>query len=705
MAKRTKRVRQDVSRAEFSKVLTVRVDAGDAETILKLKLQHLIVLEALENANLTHTRVVSTAEIANVLTATDRKRLEESYANNLGRIIAKILELLCTRGLVFSLTAANGRCFFGSVRVLSPDGGQAPIILSRRSKVLELVREAVTKHGRGVRVADVVEHAAASEYADDIPPIEITRDVLSLEQTGELSIIARLRGDGKGVNLYLPSELDPKQYMPTEPLTWLEQVINAFDSIWADHAKAAAEGLLPHPVSTGEVRAWLKTSMENHANLNDPMILINAMQQLARTENPTLRKIKRGDRKAVLWAPVGVKDKELRLSDAYPSDMERVTEAVKRAVKRLGRPVNAKDVGQEFALDPFLQPVGSQRTFELLSEAAKANAEVGGDGWTKRARQRIFRAGRLVGRTYYCVDNVQEANAYIRLRQLDSQWAASGADEELSAVASCVLRSLAAGRVLHLVTQAKDILRKVDDILIDTNCDGTTHREANDLRRQVSECEQSALNWLSSHASETQNLPAEVSMEIPGWTGKDIFPILLPLYPFANETKSAKKVTLYLAQSIRRIPNPEYRHRFSDTHNTAVAFLFDRTDALLYIAKQWGGHECCLQAMIARNELGLLRDPRFVFPAFESSDFEVRLAGVACLAFLWSEEGNRLLKEVATSDPDFGVRQSALWAYAFAGGGGAVELTSNLAEGDAHPHVRSFAKQMLEPNDKGLWAL
>src|SRR5205085_6814167 len=119
----------------------------------------------------------------------------------------------------------------------------------------------------------------------------------------------------------------------------------------------------------------------------------------------------------------------------------------------------------------------------------------------------------------------------------------------------------------------------------------------------------------------------------------------------------------------------------------------------LYIAKQWGGHECCLQAMIACSELGLLRDPRFIFPALESSSFEVRLAGVACLAFLSSDEGNELLKQVAIDDPDSGVRQSAIWAYGFVEGKEALELMSSRAAEDAHPHVRSFAKQMLEPND------
>jgi len=68
--------------------------------------------------------------------------------------------------------------------------------------------------------------------------------------------------------------------------------------------------------------------------------------------------------------------------------------------------------------------------------------------------------------------------------------------------------------------------------------------------------------------------------------------------------------------------------------------------------------------MLASRELGYLRDPAFVLPT-QSSSFEVRLATIACLAFLWSDEGTSRLKDAALHDHEPGVRQSALWAYAF----------------------------------------
>lgn len=706
MGRLIKSRRRDEKQVMANEVTSSRKNADAAKSILKLKLEHLIVLEALENASSSYKRVVNTAEIASALSPSDRKRLEETYSNSLGDILAKILTLLCARNLVFSMLAANKRRFYGSVKSLSPNDVQAPTIQSRRRRVLDLVQETVTTLQRAVRIADVIEHAATITAANHIPSIEITRDVLSLEQTGELRIVGRVRGDGRGINLYLPSELDPTHYMPTEPLTWLEQVVKVFNQLWAEHiSESATEGVNPRPVSTSEVRVRLKASLGKCPTLDDPMIVVNAMQQLARTENPVLRKVMRGNQGAVLWVPIGVRDEDLNLVNVYISDLSRTTEAIRRAVTRLGRPVNSKDIKLEFERDSSLQPIGSQRTFELLSEASRRNrlSKVKERGsYTGRG---VFRVGRIGGTAYYCIDDMRAANLYIQVRQLELQWIDSGAGQELSAAESCTLLSVAVGRVLRLVCEAKNILQEIDAILGNENCEGETLRIANHLRKQVDECRLNSLSWLSSHSSEAETLPTDVSMEVPGLTGKDLLPILTPLYPYAVNTKSPVKLAMYLARAIRRVPNPDHLNRFSDNYTNAVELMFDRADALLYIAKQWGGHECCLQAMIAKSVLGLLRDPRFVFPALSSPSFEARLAGVACLAFLGSDEGNRLVKEVAINDPDFGVRQSAIWAYGFAGGEDAIELISNRAETDTHPHVRSFAKQMLEFSDSGWWAL
>jgi hypothetical protein len=52
-----------------------------------------------------------------------------------------------------------------------------------------------------------------------------------------------------------------------------------------------------------------------------------------------------------------------------------------------------------------------------------------------------------------------------------------------------------------------------------------------------------------------------------------------------------------------------------------VPYLFDQTDAFIYAARKWGGKECCFQAMLAGNNLGLLRDLNFILPGLSAKDF------------------------------------------------------------------------------------
>jgi hypothetical protein len=150
-----------------------------------------------------------------------------------------------------------------------------------------------------------------------------------------------------------------------------------------------------------------------------------------------------------------------------------------------------------------------------------------------------------------------------------------------------------------------------------------------------------------------------------------------------------------MTRQVRRTPNPKFEYRFSGNSDLAAEFFFDPTDALIYAAKRWGGRECSLQAMLASRELGYLRDPAFVLPGLKAPSFEVRLAAVACLAFLWSDEGTSRLKDSALHDHEPGVRQSALWAYAFAGGADARSLFTKAESDDPNHLVQEFASQTL----------
>lgn len=160
-----------------------------------------------------------------------------------------------------------------------------------------------------------------------------------------------------------------------------------------------------------------------------------------------------------------------------------------------------------------------------------------------------------------------------------------------------------------------------------------------------------------------------------------------------------------VSNKIRRFPNPEFHSRFSSESHAAAEHLYDKSDALFFAATRWGGSECNLQAIMASEELGWLRDSRFVYTATRSPIFEERLKAVSCLAFLWSEQGIALLRDMTITDHEPGVRQSALWAYGFAGSEGAHELLQKRAASDPDSRTRAFFMAMLaclEVNN-GLW--
>src|SRR5205085_12560577 len=126
----------------------------------------------------------------------------------------------------------------------------------RRRLVLGIVYRAVEHFGRAVRTGDVLDFAVGLQDEVNIAPELITRDILNLSWTGELTVVGTVRGDEKGINLYLPSDLNPESYMPTEPLTWLEEVAQAFTELWEEELnRATGEGRRPRPISIEQVRS------------------------------------------------------------------------------------------------------------------------------------------------------------------------------------------------------------------------------------------------------------------------------------------------------------------------------------------------------------------------------------------------------------------------------------------------------------------
>ena len=597
---------------------------------------HSVVLRAVEVANLAFRRVVSVDEIIAALTAKEIELLQMTYANALSIIVSKILQLLRLRGAVFSPGKVGTRYYYGVRDVLDPTTTSLPTEESRRRRVLGLVRKTVAELGRAVRTADVVEYAASSPTAADLPPHLIMRDILNLKETGELRLVGSVRGDGKGINLYLPVELNPEDYLRPSAPTWLEGVASAFNELWDEHvAQATADGRKPRPLSTGEVRARLSTSSQYAENLADPIILVNAMQQLSRTKNPVVRKIKRPKQKAVLWAPAGVEDSALDAGDAYASDTERVSEAVRRAEQALARPVTVRDVQDQIELDPSLLPTGSSRLISVLSEAAKERIASGKDGRRRsRVVQHVHRIGKVADVSYYSTSRTPETEAFIKFKGLELCWTAIHASEELAALRLCSLPTVAIGRAMLVLTGTADILTSLNPLRSEGHLHDEQRPQADELLSNVMEIADLAREWLYEHGTNDRRLPQSVHAAVPGWTVDELLEVIRPFYPRLQTIRKNSQLLGLMGDAIRRVPNAEYVNRFSPNQRMASEYLFDRTDALIYAAKQWGGHECCLQATLAGNELGHLRDIRFVLPALDEEGFSARLAAVSCLAFL-----------------------------------------------------------------------
>lgn len=393
----------------------------------RLKAEHEIVLRALEIANISYTRVATVSEVITALSLSEKdvRRIKKAYKKELTSAVSSILNQLLARQIVFSPGRVGANRYYGSVKALAPESRTLPAQTSRRQRVLELVKGTVAQLNRSVRIGDVLKYAAKCPEVHDLTTAEITHDVLSLKQTGELQVAGSpLRKDNQGIHLYLPADLNPEHYVTVEPLTWLDEVLYAIRDLWNERKKQSTdENRLLKPISTGEVRLQLRSAPHPHENLKNPQRLVSAMIQLSQTDAAVIRKVKRPGQKASLWVPCDVLDEMLDITDVYANDAERIGEAVRRAVERLGRPVTQREISGEIKMDDTLQPIGSSSLFQIISDASKLLID-GGDG-TRRERvlQRVYRVGKVNGESYYyhSADGVRDAHTFVCLRQINSR--------------------------------------------------------------------------------------------------------------------------------------------------------------------------------------------------------------------------------------------------------------------------------------------
>ncbi len=749
-----------------------------SNVVVTLKPAHAVVLGALGVANVALGRPVTPAEVAQALTLGDRRVLIAAYRDDgVGLRVAKVLDQLRTRALIFSPGRIGKARYYGHPQYLSGTAATLPTHTARRQRVLALLRSAVTAAGEPVQVHEVVTHAATRPDARDLTRVLIVRDLGNLLRTGDVVVHDTVRGGAvTGTNLYMPADMTLASLRTTGqrsgPRSWLQEVEATVATLWAEECAAAATaGRRPRPVTTPAVRAALAaraTSGSTFARdgLADPRLVPNAMLSLAGGSRPYLRVVgappadaggrSRDDATqpsatgempvahlpgaALLWVPAAVPDSALDSANAYANDSARLTEAVRRACRHRAVPaVQRRAVEDEVTRDPALTPAGAQSIARLLSELVREQLADGAGGRQARVHRPILAAGRVGGETYYVVGieasidgtevlvdgelpRLHLARAYVAMLCHVASWRALAVDDRLSAIAQATVPSIAFGRALALQaevaalrTDALAIIETVEIIeravgagrldgvntvrahgrsVIDAATCALTDIEDAVRRFGGAVCDPCADNdtQTARHgAADAAQLPAVVDGIVPGWTAAELLPILKPIYPAAQRVTDPIEMVPLLEWAVRRVPNPDFTQR-----RYGAELLFDQTDVLLYAAKQWGGHECLMLAGLAEHELGFLRDVRFVLPGLQAPAFDIRLAAVACLAFLWTDDARSALRSVALHDPEPGVRRAALWAYGFARGTDPVGLAHEmLHDGETHPLVDALVRQVL----------
>lgn len=672
---------------------------------------HRIVYRALRAANLTFERVINANELIELLTQSEKDELITSHRSPLPNRVRKILTMLAARGIIFEAGRAAGELYFGATEIINAETAQMPKRKSRRERVLEVVREAVTEIKRAVRTEEAWDYATRLERLNAFTPKMFTHDVLSLLQTGELKRARTGRGDTKGVNLYLPAEFNVSLYLPTEPLTWLEEVSQAFDLVWQEHlAEAKTENRKPFAVSTGEVRKKWANTPNAHPKAFESLPVINAMLTLSKGtqyESPKFRKIKRLDERILLWCPPDFTDEMLDWGANYLSDFERIEIAVKRAIASTGRPVTVADVKDEIDLDSLLHPIGKAKIRQVLADAARDFIDEGGEQRKNKLFQRIRRVGILNNESYYYhgTSGLSEAYTYVKTLVLESDWSNLDFSPRFEQLNSSSLPGLALGNAKLLIAECGTLKERIKSLWSE-KLDIHSRQRMTELLEAVSASEKKLERTTSDIVSiSPPDLPNEINMAIAGLTGKDLVKVFLPLHPNFKSDTSREKSNALSWRCIRRVPNPDFKYRFSTDTLRASKFLFDRTDALTYAGSKWGGLECAFQARTAKEELGRLRDSRFVVSGLKDPDQRNRLTAIACLAFLSGDIGTSGLLTLIKQDKEAGVRQSALWAYCFRCENSVENLLNEVSQNDPNNFVRQFAERCLNRGDRGWWEL
>ena len=582
--------------------------------------------------------------------------------------------------------------------------------ISRRMRVLSLCGRAALQHGRAVRSGEVwdyaVTHAPGDVEVGALTRTNVTHDLQSLTTTRLVVVIGTLRGENNGSNLLAPSSFVSANtsWMPAEPLTWLDYVADAMgrmltiagrDTFTAKELRAfLAQDLLARaadhrPTPVGDLR---------------PLQMRGALIALANPNDPVVRQVPGRRGVWVLATKAPAADTASVAPTPFASDADRILEAARRVTEQRGSPVvTVHDIRDALAADPHLALSNGKSLAAALTDLAKNRITTGTGRTAARRVQRVRRAGLVDGNTAYWVATGTDDDArwtaaqrLVASRGVFDAMTRGAFLERIAHLQNVVSPVIATGRARQMLHELAELQSRVQAL------PGTTEGLADHVA-QLEEHTAALRGWLQFRTAHAPGMPSDVHSCPPGLTAIALRDLFAPINATAASLAGAGDIVPQYARLVRRFPNPQFKGLRSGNPTTAAKFLFEQVDAISYAARQWGGPRCQLHALWAFEELGELRDARYVVVALASESAAVRQRVIGTLALLQPPEAAETLLNHVRNDVDAGVRECALWALGLVMGDAATAVLTEVVNRDPDANVRRTARAYLTVGDSWWW--
>lgn len=546
---------------------------------------------------------------------------------------------------------------------------------SARQHASKLVRDAVIFYGRAVRLEDL-RTFAKNEPAEFYERLSGTLGNLVYE--GKIYIAKQGRRDKYGGCFYLPTDIRGEHFTENLPLSWLDIVEQSFRELWRDKTmEAKAKGELLVPPLTGDVKKYILAQFGEDVFPEDKASVSYALAYLCRTKpEPVLKKLRHGSSRKIFWLPATALPNDYCLDKQNKSKSEQGLMMIKAAIAKLGRPATADEIGSAIALSEG-KSKGQYVSFNELTN--------------NTAHSLLRRVGFVAGEWYYYYGEItdEESTVFLTAQRCYLNWIQFDAALELETIHLCKLPTVAYGRLLLIKQTArriKDDLKKIsnnrevcqkfcvflDDLFMD-------------IEKIIVETEL-RLSYLNVSR---WNLPPNIVQQTAMLDSEQLSNLLKPILNVARKYKFDHKVSDVIGRRLKKHINPDYTPYFPGTSrfNLMSRYLYDRCDVMIYTGNYVGASFCRMLAGMAKVEMGSLRDSRFIVPMLKSENFEHRIGVIACLAFLQIPEQDAILFQTALNDSDPGVRQAALWAYAFRKNSDLQDLIHKINQNENNKNV------------------